>query len=207
MTWPLATDSVVRQYVVGTDLPEQRLLVLMDILGLNPVQRSELVAFLQTEGSLLKSAGLSPALQQLVRDMNEDTWFKLDGTGKVTGTVGGCRPGEPIADLFFVFMFGKVLKEARSVLIETEYGWTVGYDENQFVEARARRHTAQELKRLMQTTVSTSLDMKTRKNCWQLCGSQQRSSARLRRGMGSQSTSVCRRRRRWWFSDELAETR
>ena len=76
--------SVVRQYVVGTDLPGQRLLVLMDILGLNPVQWSELVAFLQTEGSLLKSAGLSPALQQLVRDMNEDTWFKLDGCGMVS---------------------------------------------------------------------------------------------------------------------------
>ena len=34
--------SWVRQFVVGTDLPEQRLLVLMDIWGLNPVQRSEL---------------------------------------------------------------------------------------------------------------------------------------------------------------------
>ena len=58
--------------------------------------------------------------------------------------VAWCRPGEPIADLVFVFMFGKVLKEARSVVIETEYGWTMVYDENQFVEARARRHTAQE---------------------------------------------------------------
>ena len=29
--------SVIRQYAVGTDLPEQRLLVLMDILGLDPV--------------------------------------------------------------------------------------------------------------------------------------------------------------------------
>ena len=38
--------SVVRQYVVGSDLPEQRLLVLMNILKLNLVQRSELVAFL-----------------------------------------------------------------------------------------------------------------------------------------------------------------
>ena len=63
-----ACCSVVRQYVVGTDLPEQRLLALMDILGLNPVQRSELVAFLRTEGSLLKSA---PPCS----DMNEDTWF------------------------------------------------------------------------------------------------------------------------------------
>ena len=67
--------SVVRQNVVGSDLPEQRLLVLMDILGLNLVQRSELVTFLRAEGTLLKIAGVSPALQQLVRDMNEDTWF------------------------------------------------------------------------------------------------------------------------------------
>ena len=59
---------MVIQYVLGTDLPEQRLLVLMDILGLNLAQRSESVAFLRTEGSLLKSAGLSPAFQQLVRD-------------------------------------------------------------------------------------------------------------------------------------------
>ena len=126
--------------MVGSDLPEQRLLVLMDILGLNPAQRSELVAFLRTEGSLLKSAGLSPALQQVVRDMNEDTWFKLDG--KVTGMFGWCRPGEQIADLVFVFMFGKVLKEVRSVLMEKEYGWTLGYNENQYAEARARGHTA-----------------------------------------------------------------
>ena len=42
--------------------------------------------------------------------------------------------------LVFVFMFGKVLKEVRSVLMETECGWTVDYDENQFVQARARRH-------------------------------------------------------------------
>ena len=34
--------SVIRQYVVGTDLPEQRLLGLMDILGLDPAQRAKL---------------------------------------------------------------------------------------------------------------------------------------------------------------------
>ena len=136
--------SVVRQYVVGTDLAEQRLLVLMDILGVDPVQRLELVAFLRKEGSLLRSAGPSPALQQLMRDMNEDTWFKLDGSPKVTGMVGGCRPGEPIADLVFVFMFGKVLKGLRSVLLETEYGWTLGMMKNQYVEGRCRGHTAQE---------------------------------------------------------------
>ena len=135
---------MVLQYLVGSDLPEQRLLELVDIFGLNPVQRSELVAFLRAEGSLLKSAGLSPALQQLVRDVNEDTWFSLDGSAKVTGMFGGCRPGDPIADLVFFFTFGKVLREVRNVVMETEFGWTLRYDENQYVEARTPGHTAPE---------------------------------------------------------------
>ena len=66
---------------------------------------------------------LSPALKQLVRDMNQETWFKVDGTDKVTGMFGGCRPGEPI--VVYVFMFGKVLKEVRCVLAETEHGRTL----------------------------------------------------------------------------------
>ena len=92
------------------------------------------MTFLRAEGSLLKSAGLSPALQHLVRDMNEDMWFSLDGSTKVTGMFGGCRPGEPIADLVFVFMFGKVLKDVRNVLMVTEFGWTLRYDENQYAD-------------------------------------------------------------------------
>ena len=48
VTWPSAYYSVVQQYVVGTDLPEQRLLVLMDIMGLNPAQRSECVIVIVT---------------------------------------------------------------------------------------------------------------------------------------------------------------
>ena len=127
--------SVVRQYGEATADTDGH-------LGVEPCAKVGLGCLPANRG--LKSAGQSPALQQLVRDMNEDTWFKLDGTDKVTGMFGGCRPGEPIADLVFVFMFGKVLKEVRSVLMETEYGWTVDYDENQFVEARARRHTTQE---------------------------------------------------------------
>ena len=136
--------SVIRQYVVGTDLPEQRLLVVMDILGLDPVQRAKLLAFFRAEGSLLKSAGMSPALQQLVRDMNEDTWFSLEGSSKITGMFGGCRPGEPTADLVVDFMFCKVLKEVRNVLMNTENGWMLAYDESYFVEARARERTAKE---------------------------------------------------------------
>ena len=65
-------------------------------------------------------------------------------SSKITGMFGGCRPGEPNADVVFVFMFGKVLKEVRKVLMNTENGWMLAYDESHFVEARAREHTAQE---------------------------------------------------------------
>ena len=47
--------------------------MLVDILGLDGAQRSELVAFLRTEGSLLKTAGMTSALHQ------------LDGSNKVKG--------------------------------------------------------------------------------------------------------------------------
>ena len=53
-------------------------------------------------------------------------------------------PRSTIADLVFVLTFGKVLKEVRCVLAGTEHGWSLGNDENQFVEARVQRHTAHE---------------------------------------------------------------
>ena len=105
----------------------------MDILELNAVQRLEQVAFFRTECSLLKSASMSPALQQLACNMNEDMWFMVDGTDKLTCMLGGCRLGAPLAGLVTVFMFGKVLEEVRSVLADTEHGWTLDYDKNQFV--------------------------------------------------------------------------
>ena len=113
---------------------------------------------------------MSPALQQLVRDMNEDTWFSMEGSSKITGMFGGCRPGEPIADLVFVFMFGKVLKDVREVVMGTEFGWTLRYDENQYVEARTPQR--KKLRRLIRMTVSISSGMRTRRDCWQQCGSQ-----------------------------------
>ena len=117
--------------------------------------------------------------------MNEDTWLSLEGSSKITGMFGCCRPGEPIADLVFVFMFGKVLKEVRNMLMNTENGWMLAYDESSFVEA----------------------DMRILKSCWQRCVSPLRSFARLLRGTGSRSTSVWQRRKPWWSSGWLAETK
>ena len=153
--------SVIRQYVVGTGLPEQRLLVVMDILGLDPVQIAMLLAFLRAEGSLLKSAGTSPALQQLVRDMNEDTRFSLEGSSKITGMFGGCRPGEPTADLVVVFMFCKVLME---VILRMAGCWpTMRVILLRLVHASAQQ---KKMRRHMLMILSISSDMRILKSWW-----------------------------------------
>ena len=85
---------------------------------------------------------LSPALKQLVRDMNEETWFKVDGSDKVTGMFGGCRPGEPI--VVYVFILARSLRKCVVCWPKRSMVGHYGYDENQFVGARVRRHTAHE---------------------------------------------------------------
>ena len=170
------------------------------------MQRSELVAFLCADGSLLKSAGLSPALQQLVRDMNEDTWFSLDGSAKVTGMFGGCRLGEPIADLVFVFMFGKVLREVRNVVMETEFGWTLRCDENQYVEARTPGHTAQETEEAYAEDCVYVIRHEDPEKLLAAVRFATEGFCKAAEKQGSQSISVRRRRRLCWFSGGLAKT-
>ena len=180
-----------------------------DILGLDPAQRAELLAFLRAEGSLLKNAGMSPALQQLVRDMNEDTWFSPEGSFKITGMFGGCRPGEPIADLVFVFMFGKVLKEVRDVLMNTENGWTLAYDESRFVEARAREHTAQENEEAYADDCVYFLRHEDPDKLLAAVRFTTEEFCKAARGTGSRSTSVWQRQKLWWSSGggRVAETK
>ena len=63
------------------------------------------------------------------------------------------------------------------------------------------------LRRPMRMTASISLGMRTLRGCWRQCGSPLKSSARLRRDTGSQSTSVWRRLRRCWLAGVLAKKR
>ena len=100
-------------------------------------------------------------------------------------------------------MFGKVLKEVRNVLMNTENGWMLAYDESHFVEARAREHTAQENEEAYADDCVYFLPEKLRAavrfTTEEFCKAAGRH--------GSRSTSVWRRRKPWWSSGELAETK
>ena len=63
----------------------------------------EALRFHNTQGSLLQEGSAATALVSLLRDLNESTWFVVDGSEQVVQTTRGARPSEAIADLMFVF--------------------------------------------------------------------------------------------------------
>ena len=60
---------------------------------------------------------------EYMRCLNEDTWFVINGSEAVARTTRGARAGEATADLVFIFLFGRVTKEVRSIINESPY-WT-----------------------------------------------------------------------------------
>ena len=58
-----------------------------------------------------------------MRSLNEDTWFVIDGSDSVVRTTRGARVGEATADVIFMFLFGRVTKEVRSVINASRF-WT-----------------------------------------------------------------------------------
>ena len=66
--------------------------------------------------AILREAGASEALLQLLQDMNRRTWMALDGSPAITETFKGARPGEATADLIFMFLLARVTKEVREAI-------------------------------------------------------------------------------------------
>ena len=57
----------------------------------------------------------------LLQNLNDSTWFVIDGSDQVVQTLRGTRPSESIADLIFIFVFANVAKEVRSVLCQSSF--------------------------------------------------------------------------------------
>ena len=94
--------DVIRQMVVGTCDADGALLACFERLQLSSDTCREAIDFIHAQRSLVESGGASPELTSLLRAMNQDTWFVVDGSEKVTQSCKGARPGETIADLIFI---------------------------------------------------------------------------------------------------------
>ena len=124
--------NVIRQMVVGTCDADGALLAIFERLQFSLDTCREAIDFIHAQGSLVASGGASPELTSLLQAMNQDTWFVVDGSEKVTQYCKGARPCETIADLIFIFLFAKVTKEVRAILRETEFHLTLPYNSSGF---------------------------------------------------------------------------
>ena len=92
-------------------------------LGLSAEVSAAAINFVNTHGSLLQLGQADPALVKYMRCLREDTWCVTNGSEAVVRTSRGARAGEATADLVFVFLFGRVTKEVRSLINESPF-WT-----------------------------------------------------------------------------------
>ena len=92
----------IRQYAVGRDIGDDLLRSILARLNLQPEVVAEAILFVNTHGSLLQQGEAGPVLAAYLKDLNEETWFVIDGSEQVVQTMRGARPSESIADLFFI---------------------------------------------------------------------------------------------------------
>jgi len=77
--------SVVRQLVVAFD-PEEVLVWLLGRLDLAVEATAEVMAFVNQHGSLMQQGGAAPELIEFMQELNQDTWFVVDGSSVVART-------------------------------------------------------------------------------------------------------------------------
>jgi hypothetical protein len=104
--------NVIRQLVFGTAESDDALLVIFHRLQLGPETCAEVLQFVHAKSSILAQGGASEELVDLLRALNEQTWFVVDGADVVTQSLKGARPGETIADLVFIFCSPKLPRKS-----------------------------------------------------------------------------------------------
>ena len=75
----------------------------------------QLVALLD-QPSAMKAAGVPTSLEHLIGELHESTWFEVPNLPTLTATEAGTRPGDPLADICFNFVFTSVLNRLRGHL-------------------------------------------------------------------------------------------
>ena len=128
--------SVIREYVVGFIGPEAQLRACLDRLGLSTEVAATAINFVNTHGSLLQLGQADPALVEYMRCLNDDTWFVINGSEEVVRTSRGARAGEATADLIFIFLFGRVTKQVRTLINESPYWIEFPYSSTGILSAR-----------------------------------------------------------------------
>ena len=103
--------KAVRPFIVEGDFSDEAVARLFQTNGWQPALLHEFLAALK-DPSAFEQAKVSPHLRFQVRACLQSTWFALRHIpGTLTHTGQGTRPGNPLADLLFAFLFSRVTSE------------------------------------------------------------------------------------------------
>ena len=94
------------------------------------------MAFVHQFGSLLQAGGVDLALVALLQDLNDSTWFVIDGSDQIVQTLRGTRPSESIADLIIIFCLQEVIKEVRTILCQSPFCMSLPLASNGILSAQ-----------------------------------------------------------------------
>ena len=84
--------------------------------------------------------GLSQYLEMLLAELHTNTWFTTDQVDTLTETRLGTRPGSCFADVFFNFLFAKVLDEVTSIAAENGLLTTLEWSGNRGLAQQGEKH-------------------------------------------------------------------
>ena len=108
--------KAVRSFIVAGDFSDAAVAHLFQTNGWQPDLLHEFLSALKAP-SAFEQAQVSPHLQFQIRACLQSTWFSLRNLpGTLTGTGQGTRPGNPLADLLFAFLFSRVTSELHQQL-------------------------------------------------------------------------------------------
>ena len=113
--------QVVRQALIPTaaGATDTKLLSLLYSLRVPDAAIDELVCHLRTIAALPHACDDAHLTGQIA-DLFRGSWFRLDGASPLVHTRKGTRPGDPLADLLFGFLFAAYLKSAEQALMDRD---------------------------------------------------------------------------------------
>ena len=106
---------VVRPLVAHLPHLHQQIITLIERFGLPPTALQELYRIMDGH-TAMREASAHPFLENMMGEFNQGTWFETPYLQELSLTEAGTRPGDPLADITFSFLFSKVLHKAKTDL-------------------------------------------------------------------------------------------
>ena len=108
---------VVRPLIASSSRFHEQVIAIIQRFGLPSTALQELYRILD-ESTALAENDVPHCLEDLMDEFHSATWFEVDHGSTLTQTNAGSRPGDPLADITFSFLFMKVMLKVRHDLEE-----------------------------------------------------------------------------------------